>query len=131
MPHGYWRRNLNSLKRWLRSKRHKRFSASVDFVRSWRAKSRAAAVRARCLPYCGARPLTLTLSPDGGEGISCASSLLLMANDCSDSGFRVQEFFHLRLHPFIHLDQRRPGALKSSPDSIFVAFISEGIAPSP
>ena len=52
-----------------------------------------------------------------------------MANDCSDSGFRVQEFFHLRLHPFIHLDQRRPGALKSSPDSFFVAFISEGIAP--
>src|SRR5438046_6248906 len=68
MPYGYWRRNLDSLKRWLRSKRHKRFSASVDFVRSWRAKSRAAAVRVRCLLYCGARPLTLTLSPDGGRG---------------------------------------------------------------
>src|SRR5437660_10051245 len=82
MPHGYWRRNLRSLKRQSRSKRHRRFSASVDFLRSWRAKSRAAVVRDRCLPYCGnfpRCPLTLTLSPDGGEGISCVLSLLFIS----------------------------------------------------
>src|SRR5436309_13790769 len=77
MPRAYWRRNLNSLMRRSRSKRHKRFSASVYFLRSWRAKSRA--VRVRCLPYCGVRPLTLTLSPAGGEGISRALELLLVA----------------------------------------------------
>src|SRR5207302_1187223 len=76
MPQGYWRRNLNSAKRRSRSKRHKRFSASVDFFLSWRAKPRAAAVRVRCLP---SRPLTLALSPDGGEGTSSASLSLLMS----------------------------------------------------
>src|SRR5438128_9876467 len=79
MPHAYWRRNLNSLKRRSRSKRHKRFSASVHLLRSSRANSRAAAVRVRCLPYRGGRPLTLTLSPAGGEGISRALPLLLVA----------------------------------------------------
>src|SRR5438034_9680984 len=97
MPHAYWRRNLNSLKRRSRSKRHKRFSASVLFLRSWRAKSRAAAVRVRCLPYCARCPLTLTLSPDGGEGISRALPLLLVAIVRLDSQFSAEQRIYFLL----------------------------------
>src|SRR5438046_3712125 len=106
MPHAYWRRNLNSLKRRSRSKRHKRFSASVLFLRSWRAKSRAAAVRVRCLPYCARCPLTLTLSPDGGEGISRALPLLLVAIVRLDSQFSAEQRIYFLLDGYVHLGQR-------------------------
>ena len=52
-------------------------SASVESLRRWRAKSPASAVRVRCLP---GRPLTLTLSPDGGEGIALRLTLLLISS---------------------------------------------------
>src|SRR3989442_15957935 len=71
MPQAYCRRNLNSLKRRSRSRRQRRFSASVEFLRSWRANSRAAAVRGRCLPYCGecpGRPPPPPPPPPGGGG---------------------------------------------------------------
>src|SRR5207237_7351214 len=106
---GYWRRNLNSAKRRSRSKRQRRCSASVDFFPSWRAKPRAAAVRVRCLPR---RPLTPTLSPDGGEGISCASSLLLMVI-ASSSQFSSEQRINLLSHGFIHFDQRGPRPFES------------------
>src|SRR2546427_13118364 len=106
MPRGYWRRNLNSLKRRSRSKRHKRFSASVLFLRSWRAKSRAAAVRVRCLPYCARCPLTLTLSPDGGEGNSRALPLLLVAIVRLDSQFSAEQRIYFLLDGYVHLGQR-------------------------
>src|SRR5213592_415419 len=106
MPHGYWRRNLNSLKRRSRSKRHKRFSASVHFLRSWRAKSRAAAVRVRCLPYCRVRPLTLTLSPDGGEGVSRALPLLLVAIVRLGLQFSAEQRIYLLLDGYVHPGQR-------------------------
>src|SRR5213078_3455944 len=106
MPRAYWRRNLNSLKRRSRSKRHKRFSASVHFLRSWRAKSLAAAVRVRYLPYCGGRPLTLTLSPAGGEGTSRALPLLLIAMVRLGSQFSAERRIYYLLDGSVHLGRR-------------------------
>src|SRR6266571_5691786 len=106
MPRAYWRRNLNSLKRRSRSKRHKRFSASVHLLRSWRAKSRAAAVRVRCSPYSGSRPLTLTLSPAGGEGIPRAAPLLFVTIVRLDSQFFAEQRIYFVLDGYVHLGQR-------------------------
>src|SRR5678816_2617292 len=134
MPHAYWRRNLKPLKRLSRSKPHRRFSASVDLLRSWRAKSRAAVVRVRCLPYCGIfprRPLTLTLSPDGGEGISRASSLLVIAIRSLRSRFFCEQRVYSISHRRIHLDQRRPETFAAFAQKFFrcinAEFAAEGL----
>jgi len=72
----------------------------------WRAKSRAAAVRVRCLPYCGSRALTLTLSPAGGEGISRASPLLFVTIFRLDSQFFAEQRIYFVLDGYVHLGQR-------------------------